>query len=152
MPVLALTAGLATHASYGVRDGIDLDQALSTALSAAQEAGSIIRKTFRTGIVDKVKTETDPVTETDLACEAAIKAIISQNFPTHAFLGEEESGGSYNISDEPTWICDPVDGTANFLHGIEYTCVCVALVVKKRSLVGVVYNPVSLSALFESLR
>ena len=30
------------------------------------QAGAIIRKTFRTGIVDKVKTDTDPVTETDL--------------------------------------------------------------------------------------
>jgi fructose-1,6-bisphosphatase/inositol monophosphatase family enzyme len=51
------------------------------------QAGAIIRTTFRTGIVDKVKTETDPVTETDLACEAAVKAILEKAFPTHAFLG-----------------------------------------------------------------
>ena len=57
--------------------------------------------------------------------------------------GEEESNGKYTITDEPTWVCDPVDGTANFLHGIELTCVCVGLVVKKQPLVGVVYNPVS---------
>ena len=37
----------------------------------------------------------------------------------------------------------PVDGTANFLHGIELTCVCVGLVVEKQPLVGVVYNPIS---------
>jgi fructose-1,6-bisphosphatase/inositol monophosphatase family enzyme len=129
--------------SYGTREGIDLDMALDTAVGAAKEAGEIIRKTFRTGIVDKVKTDTDPVTETDLACEAVVKAAISQSFPAHAFLGEEESGGSYSISDAPTWVCDPVDGTANFLHGVEFTCVCVALVVNKRPLVGVVYNPVS---------
>lgn len=52
-----------------------------------EQAGAIIRTTFRTGIVDKVKTETDPVTETDLACEAAVKAILEKAFPTHAFLG-----------------------------------------------------------------
>ena len=127
----------------GIRNGIDLDLALSTAISAAHEAGDIIRKTFRTGIVDKVKSATDPVTETDLACEAAVQAIISKTFPAHAFLGEEESGGNYNISNDPTWICDPVDGTANFLHGIEFTCVCIALAVNKRPLVGVVYNPVT---------
>lgn len=134
---------MAAVGSYGMREGIDMDLALSTAVSAALEAGEIIRKTFRTGIVDKVKTATDPVTETDLACEAAVQKIISNAFPAHAFLGEEESGGNYKISDEPTWVCDPVDGTANFLHGIEYTCVCVGLVVKKKPLVGVVYNPVS---------
>lgn len=132
-----------SNGTYGIRHGIDLDLALSTAVSAALEAGEIIRKTFRTGIVDKVKTATDPVTETDLACEAAVQAIISKTFPAHAFLGEEESGGSYNISDDPTWVCDPVDGTANFLHGIELTCVCIGLVVNKKPLVGVVYNPVS---------
>ena len=40
------------------------------------------------------KTETDPVTETDLACEALIKKRIYSDFPDHDFLGEE----SYEVN------------------------------------------------------
>lgn len=43
----------------------------------------------------------------------------------------------------PLQVCDPVDGTANFLHGLAWTCVSIALVVKAQPVVGVVYNPVS---------
>ena len=35
------------------------------------------------------KTETDPVTETDLACEKFIKELVLTKFPDHEFLGEE---------------------------------------------------------------
>ena len=40
------------------------------------------------------KTETDPVTETDLACEELIKKAIQKEFPDHDFLGEE----SYEVN------------------------------------------------------
>ena len=42
------------------------------------------------------KTETDPVTETDLACEALIKRMINSEFPDHDFLGEE----SYEVNQQ----------------------------------------------------
>jgi fructose-1,6-bisphosphatase/inositol monophosphatase family enzyme len=32
----------------------------------------------------------------------------------HAFLGEESFDGAYHLTDAPTWVCDPVDGTAFF--------------------------------------
>ncbi len=42
------------------------------------------------------KTETDPVTETDLACEEFIKQMIHTEFSDHEFLGEE----SYEVNCE----------------------------------------------------
>lgn len=31
--------------------------------------------------------------------------------------------------DSLTWICDPIDGTTNFVHGFPVTCVSIALAV-----------------------
>lgn len=41
-------------------------------------------------------------------------------FPGFAFVGEETAAveGSYKITDEPTFIVDPVDGTTNAVHRI----------------------------------
>lgn len=35
------------------------------------------------------------------------------------FIGEETTAanGAFELTDEPTWIVDPVDGTTNFVHG-----------------------------------
>lgn len=59
--------------------------------------------------------------------------------------GEENSaalGGSPDLTDDPTWMCDPLDGTTNFVHSFPFVCVSIGLAVKKRVVVGVVYNPV----------
>jgi fructose-1,6-bisphosphatase/inositol monophosphatase family enzyme len=35
---------------------------------------------------------------------------------------------SYEWSDAPTWLVDPIDGTTNFVHGFPFCCVSIALV------------------------
>ena len=41
----------------------------------------------------------------------------------------------------PTWICDPVDGTTNFVHAFPFSSVALALAVDKEVVLGVVYDP-----------
>jgi inositol-phosphate phosphatase/L-galactose 1-phosphate phosphatase len=85
------------------------------------------------------------VTATDGAAEAAVRAVLVAAFPAHAFIGEEETateGAPPVLTDAPTWIVDPLDGTTNFVHGLPSVAVSIALVVEKRSVVGVVFNPV----------
>lgn len=84
-------------------------------------------------------------TETDKACEDAIRNILLATFPDHAFIGEEEAaeaGGAVSLGDGPTWMVDPLDGTTNFVHGYPFSCVSIALSVGQEPVVGVVYNPI----------
>lgn len=41
---------------------------------------------------------------------------ISYLFYLSSFIGEESENQTYILSDEPTWIVDPIDGTCNFVH------------------------------------
>lgn len=41
------------------------------------------------------------------------------------------------------WVIDPIDGTNNFINGLPYFAVSVALMQAGRPVLGVVYNPVS---------
>lgn len=45
------------------------------------------------------------------------------------------------LTDAPTWIIDPIDGTTNFIHGFPHTCVVIALAINKEIVIGIVYNP-----------
>jgi fructose-1,6-bisphosphatase/inositol monophosphatase family enzyme len=56
------------------------------------------------------------------------------------------------LTDEPTWIIDPVDGTTNFIHGNPLTCVSIGLAVNKLPVLGVVYSPCSGEELFVAVK
>lgn len=43
-----------------------------------------------------------------------------------------ERGVMPELTDEPTWMIDPVDGTTNFVHGFPFVCVCIGLCVEKK--------------------
>jgi inositol-phosphate phosphatase/L-galactose 1-phosphate phosphatase len=64
--------------------------------------------------------QVDLVTETDKACEDLIFNHLRKHYPDHKFIGEETSaalGATADLTDDPTWIVDPLDGTTNFVHG-----------------------------------
>jgi inositol-phosphate phosphatase/L-galactose 1-phosphate phosphatase len=75
-------------------------------------------------------------------------------FPTHEFIGEEESaaqGFTAKLTDAPTWMVDPVDGTTNFVHRFPFSCVSIGLAINRQVVVGVVFNPI-LNEMFHAVR
>ncbi|KAH7572643.1 hypothetical protein JRO89_XS04G0285000 [Xanthoceras sorbifolium] len=137
---------------------------LASAVDAAKKAGEIIRNGFYKTKHVEHKGQVflslslsfscvDLVTETDKACEDLIFNHLKQHFPTHKFIGEETTAayGVTELTDEPTWIVDPLDGTTNFVHGFPFVCVSIGLAIGKIPAVGVVYNPI-MDELFTGIR
>lgn len=87
----------------------------------------------------------DFCTKIDIANEQLITSKLQQEFPSHIVIGEETTGtGSIPLlSDSPTWIIDPIDGTTNFASGLPLTCVSVGLCLQGRPVLGVVYAPMT---------
>ncbi|XP_058196891.1 inositol-phosphate phosphatase-like [Rhododendron vialii] len=117
---------------------------LAVAIDAAKKAGDVIRKGFYVTKHVEHKGQVDLVTETDKACEDLIFNHLKQHFPNHKFIGEETTAayGVTELTDEATWIVDPLDGTTNFVHGFPFVCVSIGLTIEKVPVVGVVYNPI----------
>ncbi|MEJ2589994.1 MAG: inositol monophosphatase family protein [Candidatus Thiodiazotropha sp.] len=113
---------------------------VNIAVRAAREAGRVITRNFnrvdRLTITDKGRN--DFVSEVDRNSEAAIINVLREKYPHHAILAEES--GSHDGNDHQ-WIIDPLDGTTNFLHGLPQFAVSIALKVKGRLEIGVVYDP-----------
>lgn len=81
----------------------------------------------------------------DVENETLVTNGLQQAFPTHRIIGEETVGmGSIpELTDDPTWIIDPVDGTTNFASGLPLTCVSIGLCVNRRPVLGVVFAPMT---------
>lgn len=94
--------------------------------------------------IEQKSSNIDLVTETDEQVEKLLIEGIRKKFPDHEFIGEEDScdGKKAVLTDAPTWIIDPVDGTMNFVHSFPHSAISVALLVKKVAEIGIVYNPV----------
>uniref|UniRef100_A0A3P9HMQ2 Inositol-1-monophosphatase n=1 Tax=Oryzias latipes TaxID=8090 RepID=A0A3P9HMQ2_ORYLA len=58
------------------------------------------------------------------------------------FIGEESvaAGESCILSDDPTWIIDPIDGTTNFVHAFPFVAVSIGFSINKQVEFGVVYS------------
>ncbi|CAL1385975.1 unnamed protein product [Linum trigynum] len=121
-----------------------LKEFLETAVDAAKKAGEVIRKGFYQTKQVEHKGSVDLVTETDKACEDLVFNLLKERYPTHKFIGEETTAayGVTELTDEPTWIVDPLDGTTNFVHGFPFVCISIGLTIGKVPKVGVVYNPI----------
>jgi myo-inositol-1(or 4)-monophosphatase len=83
----------------------------------------------------------DRVTATDKAIETMVQKRLSNAYPEFCFLGEETFKDGQSLTDDPTFVCDPIDGTLNFIHGFPNTAISLALTVAKKPAIGVVYNP-----------
>ncbi|XP_070573926.1 inositol monophosphatase 1-like [Ptychodera flava] len=86
----------------------------------------------------------DLVTETDQRVEKMIISKLKDRFPAHSFIGEESvaAGQHCELTDNPTWIIDPIDGTTNIVHRFPFVAVCIGLVVNKKAQIGIVYNAI----------
>jgi len=87
----------------------------------------------------------DPVTQTDVANEQLVTAVLRERYPSHAVVGEESSSVEGRIPEidpgTPTWVVDPVDGTQNFVHALPLSCVSIGLCINGMPTLGVVYDP-----------
>ncbi|WP_208293509.1 inositol-1-monophosphatase [Zophobihabitans entericus] len=115
---------------------------LNIAIRAARKAGNLIIKAYEnpTSVSVDAKGTNDFATNVDRAAEGLIVETIKRSYPDHTIIGEE-SGLAKGKDAEIQWIIDPIDGTTNFIKGIPHFSVSIAVRIKDRTEVAVVYDP-----------
>ena len=108
--------------------------------AAAAEAAAAVALERRGEAVGVAATDapTDVVSEVDRAAGAAAVAVIAGHRPRDGYLGEEgaERAGAR------TWVVDALDGTMNYLLGLQGWCAAVALEDERGPLAAAVCDPV----------
>ena len=123
-------------------DAIDIKRALEVAGRAAREGGKIARARLGDPGYLRWKGHRDVVSEASLRTQEAIVATILAEFPGSGILAEEGPEDAPLPVEAPhLWIIDPVCGSLNFVQGIPYFGISVALRSQGLIRVGVVYDP-----------
>ncbi|KAK4192725.1 hypothetical protein QBC35DRAFT_483173 [Podospora australis] len=124
-------------------DQINLNEIHDTLVAVAFQAGAKMKAAKPSALTAGTKMNAvDIVTETDQAIEALVSSILREKYPSFSFVGEETYvKGVTKVTDAPTFICDPIDGTQNFVHGFPAACISLGFTLNRKPVVGVVYNP-----------
>ncbi len=124
---------------------MDLDYIKRTGIAAAYEGGNVLRSYFGQKPEIRKKGAINLVTRADTESEKAIIETIRSRFPDHAILAEESGldTGTHGSRSRNRWIIDPLDGTTNFAHELDFFSVSIAFERDGDVVIGVVLNPVN---------
>lgn len=121
---------------------------LKFVVEIARSAGAIALRYW--GQVERLKkthamTTDEAVTEADRATQRHIVEALRKRFPTDGIIGEESDTGESITADindvhGRNWVIDPIDGTNNYISGINMFCVCIGLMEQGMPVLGVVYD------------
>ena len=111
---------------------------LNTIDTILREAGRIILREKDPEIMQK-EGHANFVTQADRDVQDFLFDKLTALMPESAFYGEEQENAP--LTDAPTWVVDPIDGTTNFIRGLHHSAISVALSVEKRLSLSAVYNP-----------
>lgn len=107
-------------------------------IDLARKAGRIVNKNFTLGMKKQWKDDNTPLTVADLEINKLVIDSVKEKFPEHSVLGEEESHQVENS--EFVWVCDPIDGTIPFSHGVPISSFSLALVQNGKPILGIIYD------------
>jgi len=112
---------------------------MNVMVKACRKAAKILIRDF--GEVEKLQVSLkgpgDFVTVSDKKVEKILIEVLQKARPNYSILSEEI--GQIKNDEEFKWIIDPIDGTANFLHGIPHFAISVGLEHNKEIICGIIY-------------
>jgi len=104
----------------------------------AREAGAFFLDRQLTSVTHK-EGHANFVTNIDCRVEAYLEEALIRLLPGSLMIGEEKENQA--LTDAPTWIVDPLDGTTNMIHDYRMSSVSIALCEKRKPTVGLVWQP-----------
>lgn len=112
---------------------------LQKIVAIVKECGEIIKNAQIHNVELKNNDRRNLVTEYDIKIQSLLIEKLNNILPNSSFLGEE---GKHKYNKKGyCFVCDPIDGTTNFVKGFNLSCISVALLEDGIPVLGVIYNP-----------
>lgn len=112
---------------------------LQKIIDIVRECGEIIKNAQIQHVELKNQDRRNLLTEYDVKIQAILQKQLKEILPQASFFGEE---GEHNYhKDGYCFVCDPIDGTTNFVKGCKFSSISVALLKDGKPILGVIYNP-----------
>lgn len=99
---------------------------------------------WREKFTAREKGPADLVTDADFASQKAVRELLLSERPDDCFVGEESGPEATTVADREgrlCWVVDPLDGTANYVHGFPMFATSIGVVLDGVLIAGAVYDP-----------
>ncbi len=104
----------------------------------ARNAGRFFQRRRLTR-VDSKEGHANYVTNIDCRVQAYLGEALTELLPGSLFIGEEKENQA--LTDAPTWVVDPLDGTTNMIHDYRMSAVSIALCRDRKPVTGLIWQP-----------
>ncbi|MBI5146605.1 MAG: 3'(2'),5'-bisphosphate nucleotidase CysQ [Thaumarchaeota archaeon] len=109
------------------------------AIDAAMRANKVVMEIYVQDFAIERKDDDSPITKADLQSNQVIKEILSSSgLP---ILSEEDEDDKSRVKHEKIWVVDPLDGTSDFVNKTGEFTIMIALVEKKKPILGIISRP-----------
>lgn len=124
---------------------MNFDRELDVCKKAAMLAGEAIMDVYNNASDMQItyKDGDMPLTAADKASNKVIVEILKKEFQEYSILSEEEKDDMSRLDNDFCFIVDPLDGTKEFIKRNGQFTVNIALSYKHKSVMGVIYVPVT---------
>lgn len=126
---------------------------LALEVSLRAQVSAAVRRVAATQIMPRFqkvghrrKSDGSLCTDADIAAQDALREELRAIEPLPVVgeeMSEEDQRSQWAAGGAGVWCVDPLDGTSNFVSGLPFFAVSVALMLEGRSVLGVVYDPVA---------
>ncbi len=125
---------------------------LGIAIEAAIEAGNKVLSVYDTNFKIELKKDESPLTIADKLSDKSIKTFLQKT--PYPILSEEGESIPYNRRKNWNycWIVDPLDGTKEFIKKNGEFTINIALIKKRKPIMGIIYVPVKKTLYFADIK
>ena len=120
---------------------LNLKKVIEDLLNTFLDAGKISLDLREVGLIKKIKSDNTPVSNGDLEVNRIISKKISNLTPNIPIISEEVSDNKNLTNLKDFWLIDPIDGTYDYINGLDEFTINAGLIIDKKPIAGLIYAP-----------
>ena len=120
---------------------MDLKNIVENLIDSFLNAGELSLKLREKGLIKKIKSDNTPVSNGDLEVNDLITKKITEITPDLPIISEETSENKNNLNLKDFWLIDPIDGTYDYINGLEEFTINAGLIINNKPVAGLINAP-----------
>jgi len=120
---------------------MDIKKNIEDLIDAFLEAGELSLSLREKGLKKQIKSDNTPVSNGDLEVNEFITKKISEITPGIPIISEETSDNKDNTQLKDFWLVDPIDGTYDYINGLEEFTINAGLIINNKPIAGLINAP-----------
>ena len=120
---------------------MEIEKIVKNLIDTFLVAGDLSLALREKGLKKKIKSDNTPVSNGDLEVNKFITEKISEITPDIPIISEETSDNKDNSKLKNFWLVDPIDGTYDYINGLEEFTINAGLIINNKPVAGLINAP-----------